>query len=251
MTGPDDFTAWKAARRAALVAEDGWLNLTDRIALGAGWQSIGGAAGNDLVVSNAPPHLGRLRLTDSGAELETPEGRRDFAATSGNPMLKVGDLLLEIHRVDADVALRVRDLRLRREVRLSYFPYDAAWNLMAVWEEREAVGQTIGQTGAGDTVVSLTHRAQFATEGLRFTLLATHWKGGLPMFVIRDATAGLETYAASRFLIGLPMGDRIRLDFNRLHNPPCAFTEFAICPLPPRENRFAIRIAAGEMVSGI
>jgi uncharacterized protein (DUF1684 family) len=66
------------------------------------------------------------------------------------------------------------------------------------------------------------------------------------MFVIRDATAGSETYAASRFLIGDPAGDTITLDFNRAHNPPCAFTDFAICPLPPRENRLSFPIRAGE-----
>jgi uncharacterized protein (DUF1684 family) len=47
-------------------------------------------------------------------------------------------------------------------------------------------------------------------------------------------------------LIGEPLGDTITLDFNRAHNPPCAFTDFAICPLPPRENRLSFPIRAGE-----
>ena len=68
------------------------------------------------------------------------------------------------------------------------------------------------------------------------------------MFVIRDATSGRETYGASRFLIGEDMtDDEITLDFNRLHNPPCAFTPFAICPLPPRQNILPFAVTAGEL----
>ena len=90
------------------------------------------------------------------------------------------------------------------------------------------------------------HRAHFRHAGHEVGLLVTHWKRGLPMLVFRDATAGAETYAATRFLIAEPAGDVITLDFNRAHNPPCAFTDFAICPLPPPENRLPFAIRAGE-----
>ena len=67
------------------------------------------------------------------------------------------------------------------------------------------------------------------------------------MFVIRDQTSGTETYAASRFLIGEEITQgAITLDFNRAFHPPCSFTDFAICPLPPRENILPFRIEAGE-----
>ena len=79
------------------------------------------------------------------------------------------------------------------------------------------------------------------------TLLATQRKSSLPMFVIRDATSGRETYAAARFLIGQDMtASAITLDFNKAYNPPCAFTDFAICPLPPRENILPFAVRAGE-----
>lgn len=247
MSAPQDFSAWKAARLAALTAEDGWLNLTDRIAIGEDWQNLGSGPGNDLILSRGPGYIGRLRLTATGAELETPDFRHDFTATTGNPMLRLAPFLLELHTVAGETALRVRDLTMPREVGLNYFRYDPAWNIMAEWEAlRVPVAQIVGQKGAGAEVVSLTHRAHFQRDSRKITLLATHWKGALPMFVIRDATSGAETYAAARFLIGLPDGDRIRLDFNRAHNPPCAFTDFAICPLPLRDNILPFRIAAGE-----
>ena len=67
------------------------------------------------------------------------------------------------------------------------------------------------------------------------------------MFVIRDQTSGHHTYAASRFLLGEDMTSTdVTLDFNKAHNPPCAFSDFAICPLPPRQNILPFAVTAGE-----
>ena len=238
---------WQAERLAALTAEDGWLNLTDRLEIPPGGQRVGAAAGNDLVLSVGPAHLGVLTATAKTASLTAGGQTLTFAAQGGNPVLRVAGLLLELHTVEGQPALRVRDLSLRPKANLTSYPYDPAWVITARWEALAAPqAQSVDQKGAGPTEVTLTHRAHFTHEGVAVTLLATHWKAGKPMFVIRDATAGAETYAASRFLIGEPAGDTITLDFNRAHNPPCAFTDFAICPLPPRENRLPFAIRAGE-----
>ncbi|MCK4853163.1 MAG: DUF1684 domain-containing protein, partial [Bacteroidales bacterium] len=73
---------------------------------------------------------------------------------------------------------------------------------------------------------------------------------GKRLFVIfADETSGLETYGGGRFLY-LQKPDKqgmVVIDFNKAFNPPCAFTRFATCPLPPRENFLTVRIAAGEM----
>ena len=62
-----------------------------------------------------------------------------------------------------------------------------------------------------------------------------------------DATSGRETYGAGRFMyVPLPVAGEVPLDFNLVYNPPCAFNEFATCPLPPRQNRLTLRIDAGE-----
>ena len=238
---------WQAERLAALTAEDGWLNLTDRVEIATGPQRVGRAADNDMVLSVGPDHLGVLTAADQSACLSVGGQDLLFTAQGGNPMLRVAGLLLELHRVDGQAALRVRDLSLPRDVALASYPFDPAWVVTARWEALATPqAQRVEQKGANATEVTLTHRAHFTHEGQDVTLLATHWKSGKPMFVIRDATAGLETYAASRFLIGDPASDTITLDFNRAHNPPCAFTDFAICPLPPRENRLSFPIRAGE-----
>jgi uncharacterized protein len=70
-------------------------------------------------------------------------------------------------------------------------------------------------------------------------------------FVFRDLTAGKETYGAGRFLDTAPPQDgKVVLDFNKAYNPPCAFTPYATCPLPPAENKLAVRIEAGEKKYG-
>jgi uncharacterized protein (DUF1684 family) len=63
-----------------------------------------------------------------------------------------------------------------------------------------------------------------------------------------DATSGRETYGAGRFMyVPMPNSEgTVRLNFNIAYNPPCAFNEFATCPLPPPQNRLALRIDAGE-----
>jgi uncharacterized protein (DUF1684 family) len=62
-----------------------------------------------------------------------------------------------------------------------------------------------------------------------------------------DATTARETYGAGRYVyIPMPKDGRTRIDFNKAYNPPCAFTDFATCPLPPLQNRLGLRITAGE-----
>lgn len=246
---------WRAARLAALTADDGWLNLTDRIELSPGRLSVGSAPDNDLRLSVGPARLGALILTPEGeTSFQRPGGPEESfrPRPDAPPRLTVGGLLLEIHRVEGQPALRVRDLASQaRDVfpGLRCFPPDPSWVILADWEElAEPVVQEIGMVGGHSDNVRLTHRARFTREGRQVTLLPTHWKAGKPMFVIRDATSGRETYAASRFLFGEDIGGgKITLDFNKAHNPPCAFTDLAVCPLPPPENVLPFPVRAGEL----
>jgi len=245
MTDPAPLTAWKAQRLAALTAPDGWLNLTDRVEIPPGPQTVGAAPDNAIILSRGPAHLGTLLPGWSFQSTGTPQP----FLLNGNPQLAVPPFLLEIHAVEGQPALRVRDLTLPRDATLTYFPHDPNWTIRARWEALPTPQpQTISQKGAADTQVTLTHRAHFTHDGHAITLLATHWKGDQPMFVIRDATSGRDTYAASRFLMGEDMtATEITLDFNKAHNPPCAFTDFAICPLPPRQNILPFAVQAGEL----
>ncbi|MES2434624.1 MAG: DUF1684 domain-containing protein [Pseudomonadota bacterium] len=244
-------TQHRAARLEALQAEDGWLNLTDRVELTPGPQSAGSAPDNQIQISTGPAHLG---LINPSAQTLTPPNAAPISfqpAPGGFPQLRTETLLLELHTVDGTPALRVRDLTLPRQTTLHYFPTNEALIVRASWQALPTpIQQPIDQKGGAPTTVNLTHTAHFTHDGHAITLLATHWKDNKPMFVIRDQTSGRETYPASRFLIGEDANEtEITLDFNRAFTPPCGFTDFAICPLPPRENILPFRVEAGERLT--
>jgi uncharacterized protein (DUF1684 family) len=89
--------------------------------------------------------------------------------------------------------------------------------------------------------------AEFTLAGQKLHLEPVLEDGEL-FFIFRDQTAGKETYGAGRFLhAALPKGGKVELDFNKAYNPPCAFTPYATCPLPPKQNLLPIRIEAGEL----
>ena len=243
---------WQALRLAALTAPDGWLNLTDRVEVAPGRQSVGADPGQEIALSVGPGQLGFLSLGPAGAVLETGTETLPFQPQAeGGPQLVHAGLILEIHTVAGQPALRVRQVDHPARLRfagLRNFPYDPQWVIRARWEKlAEPVREKIAMKGGAQDAVTITHRAVFLHEGQQIVLTPTHWKSGKPMFVIRDATSGRETYAAARFLIGEDVTDtEITLDFNRAHNPPCAFTDLAICPLPPPGNLLRFAVRAGE-----
>jgi uncharacterized protein (DUF1684 family) len=89
--------------------------------------------------------------------------------------------------------------------------------------------------------------AVFTVEGKEYRLDPVVESGDSLFFIFADETNRTETYGAGRFLYSeLPKNGQVVLDFNRAMNPPCAFSSYATCPLPPKQNRLALRVEAGE-----
>ena len=128
------------------------------------------------------------------------------------------------------------------------FPSDPKWRIEAQWVSLETPkGMTVDTSKSIPTDVQATHKAVFTLDGRQIELFATHGTANAPQFVIRDLTSRDSTYPPARFVYGEDVtADSIVLDFNKAINPPCAFTEHAVCPLPPAENVLPIRIEAGE-----
>jgi len=264
---------WNSARIAALKQPDGWLNLEGLFWFKKGVNSFGSASTNDLVYNNAafPKHLGdfiyedgKVYWKDAGAEKITiKEG--DLVQNSGSINLLTATegqytsqwknfVWIVIQREDK-VGVRFRNLKAKTLLEfkgIERFPVDAKWRIKAkVIPQNQnplmimnVLGQNTAQKHGGQLV--------FDIDGTTYRLDAID-EGGIRLFVtFADATSGKTTYGSGRF-IELERPDAngyTYIDFNKAYNPPCAFTEFATCPLPPPQNRLSIAIPAGEKKYG-
>jgi uncharacterized protein (DUF1684 family) len=137
----------------------------------------------------------------------------------------------------------------RREFHgIDYFPADEQYRVTArfVPEPRTIpILNVLGQTENSEC----PGYAVFRLHGRELRLPPIFEEPGAKelFYIFRDQTTGKETYPAGRFLYSdLPKDGQVTLDFNKAYNPPCAFTPYATCPLPPKENYLAVRIEAGE-----
>jgi len=249
-----EYADWQARRLAALKAPEGWLNIIARVWLAEGTVTLGKAGDNNIVLSAGPDYAGSLTQDAEGNVTWTPEGgepQKLELAKYKPPRFMAENLLLEVTTLNGENAVRIRDTTSDAPNQLApieYFPLDKSWRITADWVALETPkGLTVDTSKSIPTDVEATHKAVFTRDGVTYELLATHGTAESPQFVIRDATSRDSTYPASRFVFGENVTDKtIVLDFNKAINPPCAFTEHAVCPLPPAENVLPIRIEAGE-----
>ncbi|MGA9394761.1 MAG: DUF1684 domain-containing protein, partial [Azonexus sp.] len=193
----------------------------------------------------------------SGVEIsgagELMDGRwRLLTDRDGAPSEVVsGSLVLIVIEREGRLAARVRNRNWfagKRVADRAYYAYDSAWNVDAVWEALAQPQNMIVPNMSGDfKQVEVTHQAAFTVAGEVVALLPMSVGDKEIFFVFRDRTSGRETYGAGRFLKApVAVDGKISLDFNYAYNPPCAFTPFATCPLPPPENWLPFAVPAGE-----
>jgi uncharacterized protein (DUF1684 family) len=269
-----DLAAWRAQRAKDLTAPDGWFSLVGLEWLKPGKNSIGQAADNTIQIhGHAPAHLAVVDVDGSQLKLEPPAGGfpkvflEDGKAPQTGPLqsddvkptlLTTENLsLVVLHRGDR-YALRVKDAQAATRTGfkgLRWYPPDARYRITARW-----IPFTPAHTEKIPTIIGTTldmpapGLAEFTLNGktiqLEPVLEAPDAKE--LFFILRDATSHTTTYEAARFLYtsfpdhGLTQPGQIVLDFNRLQNPPCAYTPYATCPLPPYVNRLSVSIPAGE-----
>lgn len=258
---------WYAARIERLTAPDGWLSLIGLEWLSPGTNTIGSAAGNDIVIAKAPAHLGTVEWAQDGTLIvmldpagdATIDGKRESRAPlidDGHPnptVVAFGTVSFIAIERSGRKGLRIRDSAApaRTEFRgIERFPIDPAWRIEAEWHPLDPPFQLATSTVIG-TIENYPApgMATFRCNGKRLALYPVlETPDATQLFVFfADLTSGAETHGAARFLYAdMPQGDRIVLDFNKAYNPPCAFSEFATCPLAPPENRLEARVLAGE-----
>jgi uncharacterized protein (DUF1684 family) len=277
-TAPDSnylqqITQFRTQRAKNVTAPEGWFSLVALHWLQPGDTTVGSAAGNTLHLDHAPAHLATFHLANNTVTLAAPAGGFPANTTlDGKPaaagalsydenhasQLRNRGLLIIVIKRGERLYLRVKDAQAPTRTGfhgLSWYPPDQRFVVTAKWTPYNpprslTVPDIIGQTESDPS----PGIAEFTLNGqtLRLEPVIEDPADKLLFFIFRDTTSHATTYGAGRFLYtqypsnGLDKPGTVVLDFNRTQNPPCAYTAYATCPLPPAQNRLDIPIPAGE-----
>ncbi len=255
--------AWRAERNANMKLETSWFAVIELYWLKEGQNTFGSEPGRDLVL---PRHAtvneagsfflesGKLRYVMARGQRAVIDGK-----TANEGTLEQGQTLSHNHlRISliergGKLALRVRDLRTPNYTSftgLNFFELDQTFVVEAQFVPFETPRKI-----AIDTVINVPTEMiapgelRFTIQGQAMTLLATLEGAEDENFFImfKDKTSGDSTYGAGRFMsVPRPVDGKTTINFNRATTPPCNYTDFATCPIPPKENHLPIAIEAGE-----
>jgi uncharacterized protein (DUF1684 family) len=260
---------WRAARLARLTAPDGWLSLTGLFWLSEGDNTFGSDPADPVVLpaGSSPPVAGVLRLAEGRVTVQarpevpvrTLDGKPvttiDLApddSPAGPTILTLATVRFYVIRRGERLGVRVKDSEspVRKNfTRIDSFPIDPSWRVDARFEPYDPPKEIAVPTELGTVEKDVSPGALiFEHAGKTYRLDPVLEPGSDELFVIfGDRTNGRDTYGAGRFVYApFPRNGRTILDFNKAYNPPCAFTPYATCPLPPPENRLPLRVEAGE-----
>jgi hypothetical protein len=264
--------SWRAGRVERLKSEDGWLTLVGLHWLEPGENRFGSDPELPIVLEapGVPAWAGTFRLEAGEVRVEAapdsplrlgdgplsgPTLVRDDSQEQAD-VLALGRLKLYVIRRGDRFAIRVKDPA--SPVRTGFtgiesFPIDPSYRIDARLERFEQPLEVAIPTAAGTTErMQAPGRVVFTLGGAKKALLPLVEEPGETSlwFIFKDKTSGKETYGF-RYLYGdLREDGTVDLDFNRAYNPPCAFTPYATCALPPKENHLDARVEAGERIYG-
>jgi uncharacterized protein len=252
---------WRQEYQADLTSDHGWLSVSGLFWLHDGENSFGSNPLDDIVLPAPVPanagdfefHNGKtivhvkpgVAATMHGAQVTTAEMQPD-----SDDRLVMGDLTLYVHASGERYAIRLKDKnsKLRKDFTgLHWFPIDPSYRVVGRWvpydkPKTEMIANVMGDVGPEQ----FYGYAEFTLKGEKLRL-EPEQDGSDFEFVFRDLTSGHETYGAARFLdTVLGKDGSVVMDFNEAYNPPCAYNPYTTCPLPPPQNRLAVRIEAGE-----
>ncbi|MFT4257583.1 MAG: DUF1684 domain-containing protein [Pseudoxanthomonas sp.] len=263
-----DEAIWREQRKQDLLKPDGWTSLVGLHWLELKAHYIGSSADSGIRLSVGPAKMGMVQQRD-GRVMFTPErgvaltvdgeplkGRLELKSDRDGVPTAIGfdggkGVMTLIKRGDR-FALRVKhaDAPTRLGFKgLDYWPADPAWRITGRFVAHSP-GKTLPIMDITGLVTETPNpgAVEFTRNGETFRLEALGDGEGL-FFVFVDRTSGHGSYPAGRFLDAAAANadGEVVLDFNRAYNPPCAFTRYATCPLPPPENRLEnLAVEAGE-----
>jgi uncharacterized protein (DUF1684 family) len=258
---------WRSERVERLKKPEGWLSLVGLHWIEPGSHKVGSDKHNDLELATGPAHIGALTLKDgkvtllldpsSGALIDgkpataAVELKSDAKDTPTNVSFNHGDASFQLIERSGRYALRVHDAKAKTRtgfLGIDYFDIDPSWRFNARFEAHPK-GKTIDIATVINTIEPMQNPGVVVFEkgGKSYRLEAVDEGDGQLFLIFADHTNGKSTYGAGRFLYADPPKNGMTVvDFNKSYNPPCVFTHYATCPLPPPENRLDLTITAGE-----
>ena len=260
---------WHKKREDRLRKDNGWLNLVGLYWLKEGANTFGSAKDNDIVFpSKEPAHIGTFTLNDSVVTININSGVRvlnDSEEVTFMPLkndleenttiLQAGTLRWYIIKRGEKYGVRLRNLNapLIKEFKgIDIFPINEDWKITAKFKPYNPAKKVMIPTILGTTEEDVSPGyLLFKINGKDYKLDALQSSSGF-FIIFADQTSGEETYGAGRFIYTdePDSNGNVMLDFNKAYNPPCAFTKFATCPLPPKQNYLHLKVLAGEKMYG-
>ena len=272
LTGETSYRAsieqWRAQHESELKADGGWLTVSGLFWLKDGINRVGSNQANEIVLPRGPAELGSFELHQGKTIFRGAPGVA--VKLNGQPAGAVAPLksdadgkpdkiqydaftMFVIHRGDRD-AIRFKDTESESRkafTGLHWFPVKENYRVIAKFvpyqpQKMLTIPNILGETEQDPSPGYVV----FTLNGQSLRLDPVQEDDQL-FFIFHDLTSGKETYPAGRFLYtDLPKNGEVVMDFNQAENPPCAFTAYATCPLPPKQNRLPVRVEAGELNYG-
>lgn len=264
----ENLSKWRAKRLASITAPQGWLSVVGLHWLKDGENTFGSSPENDFVFDEkAAGQIGSLtlergRLNFKGAEESSIsigennyflQGLVESDAKGPATIMNHRSFFCHVIKRGNKYGLRVKDTLSENRMNFEGIPnYPINTNMI--------IDGKVIHTELGDSIDIQNVLGQIKTYQLKAIIQFEHQgeiqklhaiDGGEKYYYIifSDATTGIDTYGGGRFLyVDKPKTgkDKVIIDFNKAENPPCVFTDFATCPLPPDRNKLSFLVEAGE-----
>jgi hypothetical protein len=267
-----EINKWHEQRIERLKKPDSWLSLAGLFWLKDGINTIGSAEDNDIIFpTDTPQRIGTVTIQDSVIKFTTEPGVAVMYNDSpvevihlksdadGTPTkLQVGHYQWYVIKRDNRYAIRLKNFNhpnFSTFKGIDRFPVNKKWRVKATFipynpPKELSIANVLGSEEKKRCYGAL----EFEIDGKKFRIDPIGDMDDEEWFIIfGDATNGKTTYGAGRYIY-IPKPDEngiTYIDFNKAYNPPCVFTKFATCPLPPPQNKLPIEVTAGEKTYGL
>jgi uncharacterized protein len=264
----DDVMRWRKQHQESF--RKNWLSLVGLYWLHQGTNSLGADRKNDVILPAGPQRAGTFEFAGGKTTVTLANGTsarlngkpaasgpialKPDTSNGGPDQLTIGDVTLTVIERNGRYGIRMRQpnsAAVRDFTGMRFWPIKPEYRIEATWVPFAQPQQVSIPTVLGTPILLPSPGvAEFDVNGNKVRLQPVIEEPGSDelFYIFKDATSATETYPAGRFLYSaMPKHGKVVLDFNEAYSPPCAFTPFATCPLPPKQNLLKVRIEAGEL----